>query len=145
MVTKYPVKLAVTLVPVIGHVFPEVLIKVPGQNIHHILTSRNRFELEFTECRGWIEILFLNKPDLDSKTAVIIDSISFFEISDPKFLSKGIYYPAYPKPWTNSQPNLKQELLGETYLGWNGTWRLDFDVPVFTWMHKVQNLGWIYN
>lgn len=144
MVTEYPVKLAVTLSPVIGLTCPKVVIKVPGQTIQHTLKSCNRFELEFTGSRGWIEILFFNKSDLDSNTAVVINSIDFFGISDSKFLSKGVYHPIYPMPWASGQQNLKQILLGETYLGWNGTWRLDFDLPVFTWMHQVQNLGWIY-
>jgi hypothetical protein len=36
-------------------------------------------------------------------------------------------------------------LKNHTYLSWNGKWTLTFDVPVFTWIHRVQNLGWIYD
>ena len=65
-------------------------------------------------------------------------------IQDPKFAWAGIYRPEYPEPWASEQTNLATELSSHTYLGWNGTWRLTFGVPVFTWIHQVQNLGWIY-
>lgn len=32
-----------------------------------------------------------------------------------------------------------------TYLGWNGLWVLEFELPIFTWIHKLENLGWIYD
>ena len=33
----------------------------------------------------------------------------------------------------------------ENYVDWNGIWVLDFTVPVYTWLHKVLGLGWIYD
>jgi hypothetical protein len=29
-------------------------------------------------------------------------------------------------------------------MGWNGRWELNFRVPIFTWIHQLENLGWIY-
>jgi hypothetical protein len=87
-----------------------------------------------------------DKGDTDIDTAVEIVSISFFGIEDPMFAWSGIYTPAYPALWYNQQdPKPLAELLGQTYLGWNGVYRLQFTVPVFTWIHQVQNLGWIYS
>jgi hypothetical protein len=88
-------------------------------------------------------------PEKSLDKAVIIDSVSFFEISDPKFAWVGVYEPNYPEPWATEQRTqgvvLTQHLSPHTYLGFNGKWTLTFDIPVFTWIHKIQNLGWIYD
>jgi hypothetical protein len=145
MITEFPVKLAITLTPKLYQTPPSVLVSVPGA-VHRVeLWETQRVELEFTAPSGWIELVFYNKPDTDNTMAVIIDKIEFFGISDPKFVWAGVYTPKYPEPWY-SQQTLRPaaELRQQNYLGWAGTWRLDFEVPVFTWMHKIQNLGWIY-
>jgi hypothetical protein len=54
------------------------------------------------------------------------------------------FEPEYPEPWASEQSNLESELTAHPYLGWNGCWSLTFGVPVFTWIHQTQNLGWIY-
>jgi len=98
-----------------------------------------------------LTIEFLNKTDADSQLhlgidkAVIVDKISFFGISDPKFVWQGNYKPLYPEPWASQQPTLPPDILqSHTYLGWNGVWKLSFQMPIFTWIHQVQDLGWIY-
>lgn len=85
-----------------------------------------------------------HKSDMDSTTAVIVESVSFFGIQDPRFVWAGRYMPQYPLPWASEQTDLPLELEAHTYLGWNGTWSLTFGVPVFLWMHRIQNRGWIY-
>lgn len=138
-------KCTVTLIPVLGSQVPEVVVSVPGHSQRHSIASPQQIELEFTASAGWIEIVFDNKPQWDHTMAVIVDKIEFFGISDPKFVWAGVYTPDYPEPWY-SQQSIKpaEQLLQHHYLGWNGCWRLDFDVPVFTWMHRVLNLGWLY-
>lgn len=98
-----------------------------------------------------LTIEFLNKTDSDSQLdsgldkAVIIDKIAFFGISDPKFVWKGDYKPLYPEPWASQQSIPPPEIShSHNYLGWNGVWKLQFQMPIFTWMHQVQDLGWIY-
>lgn len=145
MPTDHLVKLAVTLTPVIGNASPEVLISVPGQEIHTVLHCSQKFELEFVSSVGWFEIHMINKTPTDQHTAVVIDKIEFFGISDPKFAWLGQYCPDYPEPWYGQQDLRPDRTLHNIdYLGWNGVWRLEFAVPVFTWIHKVQNLGWIH-
>jgi len=100
-----------------------------------------------------LTVEFVNKKDSDSLNghdkAVIIDSIILNNIVDPKFVWAGIYQPNYPELWAQEQQArgvvLKPQLNNLNYLGWNGKWTLTFDVPVFTWIHKTQNLGWIYD
>ena len=97
---------------------------------------------------------FYNKTDNDTVTelgldkAVVIESVRIFGIEDPRFVWKGNYQPIYPEPWASEQKQqgnaLDLVLPGHNYLSWNGSWSLQIDVPVFTWIHRVQNLGWIY-
>jgi len=101
-----------------------------------------------------LAIEFLNKTDSDTDSekqldkAVVIDSISFFGIEDKKFIWMGEYRPRYPEPWAQQQRQLGQPpdlvLSNTDRLSWNGIWTLQFDMPVFTWIHRVQDLGWIY-
>jgi hypothetical protein len=152
MTTTYPVKLAVTLRPV-WHQDPPCVRLGIGKNLTEINlteTATINFEFEASQsCELTVELL--NKqdsdtvPDLGLDKAVIIESISFFGIEDPRFVWAGVYEPRYPEPWY-SQQTVKPPLTlkSHTYLGWNGKWTLTFDVPVFTWIHQTQDLGWIY-
>ena len=138
-------KVAVTLSPKHSGVPPEVFVSVPGYIVRDTLWSTKRIELEFDAPFGWLEIVFMNKPDTDPDMAVIINSIEFFGISDPRFVWAGVYTPQYPEPWFSEQKEKPPVCLtNQNYLGWNGKWRLDFSVPVFTWIHQTLNLGWIY-
>lgn len=138
-------KVAVTLSPRCSKIAPDVLVSVPGHIVRKTLWETQRIELEFNESFGWLEVVFMNKPDTDPDMAVIIDQVEFFGISDPRFVWAGVYTPKYPEPWYSQQAQKPAEhLYHQTYLGWNGTWRLNFSVPVFTWMHQTMNLGWLY-
>lgn len=145
MVTEFPIKLAITLTPRLDKTVPNILIGVPGQ-VHRVeLFETRRIELEFSAATGWVEVVFNNKSDTDSITAVIVDKVEFFGVSDPRFVWAGVYTPKYPEPWYSQQtPRPPAQLPQQSYMGWNGTWRLDFEVPVFTWMHKILDWGWIY-
>jgi hypothetical protein len=137
--------LAITLTPVFTTLAPEVFISVPGKVICETLITTKRIELEFDAPVGWIEIVFMNKPADDASMAVIVDQVEFFGITDPKFAWAGVYTPVYPELWYSQQIEKPPEHLPQqNYLGWNGKWRLDFSVPVFTWIHQTLNLGWIY-
>jgi hypothetical protein len=138
-------KIAVTLTPNPSKIAPEVFVAVPGHVIRETLWETKRIELEFDAPVGWLEVVFMNKPEFDQDMAVTIDQVEFFGIADPKFVWAGVYSPKYPEPWYSQQPvTPPAELSQQTYMGWNGMWRLDFTVPVFTWMHQTLNLGWIY-
>lgn len=92
-----------------------------------------------------LEIKHLHKPADDPSTALIIKSITFNNIPSDKFVWAGKYTPEYPEPWATEQGStLARELDHTGYLGWNGVWRLEFTAPIFTWIHGVEDLGWIY-
>lgn len=89
-----------------------------------------------------------NKSPQDPSTEVQILSIGFNGIESPKFVWQGIYEPIYPEPWATQQQQLgtilKTHLENVQNLGWNGKWTLTFSVPIFTWIHHVEDLGWIH-
>jgi hypothetical protein len=144
MTTSYPVKLSVTLRPV-DH--PNVKIGINGNLFPVALDKIETIDFEFESgdtCELTVELV-----DKKDQEAVVIESISFFGIEDPKFVWAGVYTPVYPEPWATEQQDqgvvLKPQLCPHTYLSWPGKWTLTFDLPVFTWIHMVQNLGWIYD
>jgi hypothetical protein len=155
MAIQYPVKLAVTLKPVWHADPPRIRVGIDANlteiDLRETVTINFDFESD-SPCELSVE--FLNKQGTDTvpeqglDKAVIVESVSFFGISDPKFVWAGVYTPNYPEPWATQQQSqgvaLKQHLTPHNYLSWNGKWRLTFTVPVFTWIHQTQDLGWIY-
>lgn len=152
----YLVKLAVALRPIWHADPPRIRIGIDNDLTEIVLTESTTIDFEFVavqECQLVVE--FLNKTDSDSvpeqnlDKVVVIESVDFFGISDPKFAWAGVYEPVYPEPWAQEQQDqgvvLKRQLCPHTYLSWNGKWTLTFSVPVFTWIHKLQNLGWLYS
>ena len=138
MATEYLIKMCVTLEPV-GK--PWVNLDVDGMGRIQQLTQTTDFDFEFLgQERCCLKIEHFEKDQNDQDTAVIVRSISFFGISDPKFIWAGTYHPYYPDHY----PDKITPLPGQGYLGWNGVYRLEFTVPVFTWIHQTQALGWIY-
>jgi hypothetical protein len=146
MATTYLVKLAVTLKPVCHDRALPVTIGIDNNltTINLSETTTINFEFDAKDiCKLTVELI-----EKQNQEAVIVESVSFFGIADPKFAWAGVYTPVYPEPWATEQQNqgvvLEPQLCPHTYLGWPGKWTLTFDAPVFTWIHRVQNLGWIY-
>ena len=138
MVTDHSIKMQVLLEPV-GR--PWTKTHVADQCQIQQLTKETEFDFEFVaNDRCCLKIEHFGKSDNDPTTAVVIKKISFFGIADPKFVWAGTYYPDYPEHYTDK----KLALPGQGYLGWNGIYRLEFSVPVFTWIHQTLDLGWIY-
>lgn len=144
MSTEYQVKMKVQLRP-IGN--PWVRVGIDDYTQVKQLETVTDFDYEFDATDTvQLTIEHFDKSDSDPTTAVEIVSIEFFGITDPKFAWAGTYYPDYPLAWYNEQPTEPAVALpAQTYLGWNGVYKLEFSVPVFTWIHQVQNLGWIYS
>lgn len=90
---------------------------------------------------GQLKIEHHGKDDNDPTTAIIVEEIKFNELSDPKFIYQGVYHPRYPKHLIGNDIVLPHK----NYLSWNGVWILDFTLPIYTWIHKTLNFGWIYD
>lgn len=136
------VAMTLTLEPV-GQ--PWVRVKINGTtHLESCLSDTVVLKLE-TELLGdakcLLEVEHFDKQDNDATTAVVVQRIDFFGISDPRFVWAGTYYPDYPEHYQDKKPKLP----GQGYLGWNGVYRLEFDIPVFTWIHRTLNMGWLYD
>lgn len=156
MDTNFPVNLDVTLFPV-WHLTPPVInIGVNKDLVRYVLDKENTFSFNFVgQKQATLTIQLINKIPEDTDLLnnldkeVLIKSIKFFNIEDTKFVWAGKFEPIYNASWK------KMQILNGTpppmilynidRLSWNGSWTLTFDIPVFTWMHKIQNLGWIYD
>lgn len=92
---------------------------------------------------------YMDKTNSDRNQAIEIDYIDFEGIKADRFVWAGEYTPNYPEPWASEQRALGVELAEKhrnfKFLGWNGIWRLDFEMPIFMWIHQIENLGWIYD
>jgi len=138
----------IKLKPVWFSRIPQIKITLGGYVNELNLTEGITIPISYTATEGnhRLQIEFYGKTDADTDivnnkdTAVIIEEIKFNGISSPKFAWAGIYRPTYP-PHVTGEPELKFV----TYLGWNGIWSLDFTLPIYTWIHKTENLGWIYD
>lgn len=143
---QYELQLKVVLQP-LGR--PLVRVQLADQCHQQQIQHATEFEFAVQAQQSvTLEIEMLEKSDLDAATAVNIERIEIFGISDPRFVWAGQYCPTYPEPWATQQREAGHELLpmltSQTYLGWRGTWRLDLTLPVFAWMHAMQNLGTVY-
>ena len=135
----YPVEIAISLTP-IGS--PYCKITVDGQLRRDIQVFKPCcITLPVTGSGSiGLDIEHHSKEDRDPSTALVIEEIKFDSIASPKFVWQGIYRPNYPKHMTGDS-----ELKYHNYLGWNGVWSLDFTLPIYTWIHKIEDLGWIYD
>jgi hypothetical protein len=131
---------------------PKVLIKLDAEIIENSVVSamHNVKITRFLETGQHIlTIEMYDKSDIDAHQHLRISNLSFGKIQSPRFVWQGIYRPQYPEPWASQQLQqgmaLPVQLRDTDCLGWNGVWSLGFSVPIFTWIHQIENLGWIYD
>ena len=145
----YTTRIAIELTPSAG--IPDIDLRINDVVLHSgLLTATTTLVGSYELPAGSysLSITHRNKSTTDPTTAVVIKSITFNDISRPKFVWSGVYTPEYPELWCAQKQaeghTLDKELTSVDHLGWNGTWRLAFTAPIFTWIHEVENLGQIY-
>jgi hypothetical protein len=112
--------------------------------IQNYTTLRLAYPLAPGEHKLWVT--FNNKDynesllDQGLDMAVEIDSVGIEGITVDRFKWAANYYPDYPADYPDKQKVIKSA----TYLGWNGRWELPFTTPIYTWIHQLENLGWLY-
>ena len=74
-----------------------------------------------------------------------IKSVRINNLQDYQFIYVSEYTPYYPEPWYSQQnPRWPDVLRHHTNICWPGVWRIKLESPVFPWIHRTLNLGWIY-
>jgi len=147
-IREYNVNIDVLIKPIWHTDPPTIRIGVNGDYDTMSITQDTWLNYKYAtiESTGKLQIEFFGKSDADTivetnqDKAIIVDQIRLNGIYRPSFVWQGEYRPTYPVHLCN-EPEV---LYSHTYLGWNGVWTLEFTVPVFTWIHKVENLGWIH-
>jgi hypothetical protein len=136
---------ALTVEPIgYNDVWPEFYIMIDNElQDQGVLTTQLTYNFDVTLDDGThtIKVGLVNKVDADTvvKNEKIVQDKAIYihpiEIEGYKlddFMYQATYYP------------IGRDSLKSNYLGWNGHWQLDFTTPIFTWIHKTQQLGWIY-
>ena len=129
----YKVRLDVLLEPVGS---PFVKVSCGGETKTLRLSDGavwTKFEFKQSAGPANLSVELIEKQSTDPTTAVIVKSVKLNDIEHIQNTYQGMYYPH------------DKDARRDTYLAWNGVWTLDFTVPVYTWMHKTQGLGWIYD
>lgn len=111
------------------------------------------FDIDITKENHQIKIVRSGKEDIDtlvengevvSDQIVHIDSVVVDDVDLSNLLHLGKFYPKYPEPWASEQKAAGVQLPEiETYrqtLYHNGTWRLDFTMPIHIWFFNNINM-----
>jgi len=154
MTTKFHVDIEVELIPTYHQDPPQISYGIDG-----IILNRQdwdqagilKFEYDLTTGPHVIFVNFENKRNDDTIVELGLDkyltvgNISINGICLPKFNWVATYFPSYPEPWYSQQtPQPGPVITCPTHLGWNGRWQLQFDAPVFSWIHQIENMGWVW-
>lgn len=146
---KYNTAFNIRLVPH-GRVPPQIKYGLNGNTVSTALElsvpMTLSFNLDLDVGPQVLTIEMYNKTNDTPDTALEIESVTFEGMTLDRFKWSSRYYPTYPEPWASEQIQpLPEYQSSATYMGWNGRWELHFDTPIFTWIHKLENLGWIYD
>lgn len=130
-----------------GQIKPKVTYGIDDRVLNCIELHDNVLWLNEDLIQG-SHILFLefnNKTNDTPDMAVEIVSIAYEQYELDRFKWANKYYPTYPEPWASQQKEpLPKYQTSATYLGWNGRIEFEFETPIYTWIHRLENLGWIY-
>jgi hypothetical protein len=141
---KYSTQFSIGIIP---HGTPQINYGINEDTINSGLElsvpMALNFNLDLEPQSHTVFIDFDNKPDSDPDMAVEIEYVEFEGMRLDRFRWSSRYRPRYPGHWnTNALPEFYES---STYMGWNGRWELYFETPIFTWIHRLENLGWIYD
>lgn len=140
MDTRFSIKLIPHGSPIITYGLDQSV----GETLALTAPVELQFDLDLDLGLHKFYIDFRNKTNHTPEMAVEIDSVTIEGITTDRMKWAGVYYPDYPEPWASEQTALEPVLKSSTFLGWNGRWELEFTVPIFTWLHRLESLGWIY-
>lgn len=99
------------------------------------------FDVDLEDGDHSLRLALINKQDSDTcvengtivkDKAIVVHPLEIEGYTLDNFMHLAVYYPVNRDP------------LNSTYLGWNGVWQLDFSTPIYSWIHRTQQLGWIY-
>jgi len=130
-------RLEIDLSPVHGLADPVIQYGISGTDLRE-LTVDSAKTLVYNKLLPvgdyTFELSMINKHKNDPTMAVDIKRIRVMEIEDYQFMYHSLYKPVGREPLT-----------AHNYICWPGPWQMQFTSPVYTWIHKQLDLGWIYD
>ena len=151
---KYQTEIEVDIVPTYHSSVPEIVWGIDHAVDRTQLSQPTtlKFNQLLTAGPHSVIIDFVNKQDADCvphlglDKYITIGDIRINSIHLPRFNWLATYEPVFPEPWLSQQnPRPNPVQAGETHLGWNGRWQLKFNASVFSWIHQIENMGWVWH
>lgn len=130
-----------TLPEICVRVDSDVIVTGPQQQKLEVVIDR-----DLDQGKHRLSVDFVNKNYKESTAsndmAVIINQVRFQHL-DNDFKIYSLYCPVYPEPWLSQQVVTPAAVVHGNYMGWNGHWYLEFETPIYRWIHQRLNLGWL--
>jgi len=149
---NYVIKIKILLEPIYQDVAPQIIYGIDTnilsqQSIRYAQEIVINTKLSLGSHRFFLELVnkdyAANKKDRDMH--IKIKHIGFQEMEENfHYFSK--YRPMYPTQWLQQQKEMGKEwpeTILSNHIGWNGTYYIDFETPVYRWIHRKLNLGWL--
>lgn len=141
------VKIKIELKPLIVKTIPNVKIMIDGHTHFDLFLSKpstHRINASLERGKHKLRIIFTNKNyreiSRDKDMAIKVAHVGFQNLED-NFHSSSFYRPIYPM---DIDTDAKQsEIIHSDYLGWNGEYFINFETPIYHWIHEKLNLGWL--
>lgn len=91
-----------------------------------------------------VDIILYNKLKNNLELGVIIDYIKVEKFKSLNFFSTCKFFPNY---YRNNllDEHQKNEWFSTNNITQNGKFQFAFNVPIFEWIHRTENLGWIFD
>ena len=147
--------LSVTVAPANQISFPVIIVGLDNQTIFKgKLTETKTFTIDQDLCVGqhkfWIKHLLSNNDQLSfCQRGSRITEIRAGNISTDRMRWAGEFTPVWSEPWASEQRaqgiELQQKISSCDHLCVNGEWVLNFTTPIYSWIHQLENLGWVYD
>jgi hypothetical protein len=132
---------------------PELEVILDGHNVGKYIINKPEFCIRFKQVMSFdrphlLELKRSGKTndqtqvlaDGTLKTQMLYIKTILIDNIDLRNLvwSRSVFEPNYPEPWASEQQaqgiELEKHVLGEVYLGHNGTWKFEFTSPIYKFL-----------
>jgi hypothetical protein len=132
---------------------PELEVAVNGKFIEKYTIDQPDFHIRFCQVMSFDQLHVLELRRLgktNDQTQILKDGTFKTQMLHIKTIkldnidlrnliwSRSTFTPTYPEPWATEQQaqgvKLEEQVVGEMYLGHNGTWRFEFTSPIYKFL-----------
>lgn len=125
---------------------PGVVITVDDDIKFMGIINDTKLSVKFTHTLNFSSLhnLQIQRRFTEPDQMLVIESITIDGINIKNIIWEHSYFePEYPEPWATQQQAqcriLEAKVIGETYLGHNGVWTLNFSSPFYKFIMAAMN------